>query len=62
MNTIEAKIYIYLKLLMQINMFAGLGIAVYRVDLQSIVVITLIILVTWIPLRLSTRFDFYIQN
>jgi hypothetical protein len=45
---------------MQVNMFIGLAISVYRVDWLSIVMISLIIAVTALPLRLSTRFEFFI--
>lgn len=45
---------------MQLNMFIAWCIAVFRFDWESIFIITMIIAVTLIPLRLSTRFKFFI--
>lgn len=56
----ETKIYLFLKFMIQVNLFVGLAIAVYRLDWLSIVMISLIILVTLIPLRLGTRYKFFI--
>lgn len=58
----EKNFYLFLKFVMQLNMFIGWCIAIYRVDWGSVFVITLIIVVTLIPLRLSTRFKFFIPT
>jgi len=57
---VEKNIYLFLKFIMQVSMFIGLCIAIYRLDWESIFVITLIIIVTLIPMRLSARFKFFI--
>ncbi len=57
---IAKSVYLFIKLLMQISLFAGLGIALYKFELQSVVIIGLIIIVTLLPLRLGTRFSLYI--
>ncbi len=56
----ETTIYVILKLMIQINLFIGLAISIYRLDWLSIVMIALIITVTLIPLRLGTRQRFLI--
>ena len=60
MAKIESRIYWSLKLLMQLSMLVSLAISVYRLNWLSIVLISLIILVSLIPMRLNARFDFFI--
>lgn len=56
----ETTIYFLLKLMIQVNLFIGLAISIYRIDWLSIVMITLIILVTLIPMRFGMRQRFLI--
>lgn len=53
----KLNIYLLLKLLMQASLLVGLSIAVYRMDWLNIFIIATIILLTLIPMRVSTRFS-----
>lgn len=56
----KLNIYLLLKLFMQANLLVGLSIAAYRIDWLNIFLISAIILITLIPMRVSSRLSFVI--
>lgn len=62
LNFIYNNFFVLIKLFIQCNLFIGLSVAMFRLDWVGIFIISTIIIITLLPLKISTRFNVFIPS